>query len=159
MSALEVTLGPTRSVYTVDGDRAEVPVGVATLGAMLTSDPPAPEELVNAIGWLSDHLEDVTRELPSAELVDHVHVAGPGIAALAAVEVGHEVPLPFLLERDAAEDVFRTLVTESAAVRALNPGLPAGEVQSVLGTACVVVALMRFLQRADVHLVADEAAG
>ena len=38
-----------------------------------------------------------------------------------------------VIERDAAEEVFRTLATESRAQRLHNPGLEPGRVDTVLG--------------------------
>ena len=50
----------------------------------------------------------------------------------------------FVLSRAAAEDVYRTLVTEPLADRLHNPGLPAERAEVILGGACAVVAIMRF---------------
>lgn len=153
MTTLQVTLGQTDAVFHVDGARCSIPVGVRTLCDLLVSDPPQPEELTNAIGWFQDHLEDITRELPAAEFADRVELGGPAVAAIAAVEVGGEPTVPFDLSRDAAEDVFRTLVTEAAAARLHNPGLAAPLVHDVLGAACAVVGLMRFLQLESLWLL------
>ncbi|MBI4932611.1 MAG: hypothetical protein HY828_01960 [Actinobacteria bacterium] len=153
MIALVVTLAATDAVFEADGVRASIPVGVHTLCDLLVSDPPLPEELTNAIGWFQDHLEDATREVPAADLADRVEVAGPAVSAIAAVEVGGDATFPFELSRDAAEDVFRTLVTEAATVRVHNPGLVAPLSHTVLGAACAVVGLMRFLHLDTVWLV------
>jgi exopolyphosphatase/guanosine-5'-triphosphate,3'-diphosphate pyrophosphatase len=51
----------------------------------------------------------------------------------------------FVLERDAAEDVFRTLATESNTDRAFNPGLHPERVSLIVGGLCVLVAVMRRL--------------
>ena len=50
------------------------------------------------------------------------------IVSIAAVELGRydrDAVHHFVLTRDAAEDVFRTLATERLADRVHNPGLPA----------------------------------
>jgi len=156
---LHVQLGERDSTYRAEGIEHTLPVGSATLAALLTTDPPAPEDLTNAIGLLADHLEDVIREVPAASLADEVLVCGPGVATLVAVEVGGAAELPFTLGRAAAEEVFRTLATESAADRRHNPGLPAAEVESVLGVCCAVVALLRRLDRQHVTLAHEQADG
>jgi exopolyphosphatase / guanosine-5'-triphosphate,3'-diphosphate pyrophosphatase len=70
------------------------------------------------------------------------------VTTMAAVEIG----LPvydrdrihhFVLTREAAEDVFRTLATEAADDRRHNPGLEAGRVDVIVGGAAVLVAVMR----------------
>ncbi|MEI7548305.1 MAG: hypothetical protein WCK21_09650, partial [Actinomycetota bacterium] len=130
---LHIHLGDRHSTFAVDGEQVVVPVGADTLAAMLTTDPPRPEDLTNAIGLLLDHLEDVTREVPAAELADVVEIRGVGLQTLVDVETGHPRELPFDLSREAAEDVFRTLATEATPDRLRNPGLPANEVHLVLG--------------------------
>jgi exopolyphosphatase/guanosine-5'-triphosphate,3'-diphosphate pyrophosphatase len=157
--SLQVHLGERDSTYRAEGMQHTLPVGSATLAALLTTDPPAPEDLTNAIGLLADHLEDVVREVPAAGLADEVVVCGPGVATLAAVEVGAAAALPFALGRAAAEEVFRTLATESAADRRHNPGLPVDEVESVLGVCCAVVALLRRLDRQHVTLAHEQVGG
>lgn len=154
--SLQVHLGEHDSTYRADGMEHTLPVGSATLAGLLTTDPPAAEDLTNAIGLLADHLEDVVREVPAASRADEVVVSGPGIATLAAVEVGGATALPFALGKAAAEEVFRTLATECAADRRHNPGLPAAEVESVLGVCCAVVALLRRLDRQQVTLAPEQ---
>jgi exopolyphosphatase/guanosine-5'-triphosphate,3'-diphosphate pyrophosphatase len=48
-----------------------------------------------------------------------------------------------VLTRDAAEDVFRTLATESRADRIHNPGLEEARADVIVGGCCVLVALFR----------------
>jgi hypothetical protein len=69
------------------------------------------------------------------------------------VEAGAPTALPFELSREAAEDVFRTMVTEPRHQRAMNPGLPPEMVQHMPGVASVLVATMRFLHSDTVWLV------
>ncbi|HEX3456187.1 MAG TPA: exopolyphosphatase, partial [Gaiellaceae bacterium] len=93
---------------------------------------------------------DVPRLVPGAvDAATLVGLAGT-VTTVAAIELG----LPeydaerihhFRLTRDAAEDVFRTLATESAAARAHNPGLESGRVDVIVGGAIVLVAVMRVL--------------
>jgi exopolyphosphatase/guanosine-5'-triphosphate,3'-diphosphate pyrophosphatase len=133
-----------------------LPAGTARLLAeALLGDPPLPEELTNAIGWVVDHLDDLVLERPDL-LGSATTVSGVGAVAIAAVEVGGDPPLPFLLTRHAAEDVFRTVVTEPSSDRRLNPGLAADLVHEVVAAACVVVGLMRRLHLDDL-MICDRA--
>ena len=126
----------------------------------LDSDPPAPEELSNAIGeatWLL--FEEVLREVPAfTEAHTLVGVAGT-VSTVAAVEVGlvewdRDVIHHFDLSRAAAEDVFRTLATEQLADRLHNPGLEPARADVIVGGCCVLVPLLRMLG-ADRMLVSE----
>ena len=132
---------------------ATLPFGAASLasGELAGSDPPAPEELTNALGIVEDHVTGVTLE--HEDLVDAARLVLQGAHAvtIARVEIGaDEVPPGFVLTRDAAEDVFRTVATERERERAHNPGLPPDEVRTVVGSAVIVVAAMRRLHLAEV---------
>ena len=142
---LSVAFDAREIVFTSDDATYTVPIGVDSLAAMISGDPPQPEDLINAIGLVMDHIEDVIREVPSAAWDDHIECTGLGLGTIAAVEVGATAANPFTLTREAAEEVFRTLATESAIDRARNPGLPAREVHQVLGVCCAVVAVLRAL--------------
>jgi exopolyphosphatase/guanosine-5'-triphosphate,3'-diphosphate pyrophosphatase len=146
VNALLIRLGDDETLVDLDGDRHVIPLGAITLGTNeLVSDPPRPEELTNAIGSVVDHLDDMLRALPRAVDADEVGIVGEMATILAAVEFGGDVQLPFALQRDAAEDLFRTVATESSVERALNPGLPAAAVDTIVAACCIVVALMRHL--------------
>ena len=146
MTAVIVTVGASTITVAVDHVVHVVPVGIELLAdGELHHDPPRPEELTNAIGFVTDHLDDLIRELPAMVGLE-MHLHGPVIEAVAGVEVGAAPDLPFVLSRDAAEDVFRTLATESAGDRARNPGLLREHVAVVVSGCCIVVALMRRLQ-------------
>jgi exopolyphosphatase/guanosine-5'-triphosphate,3'-diphosphate pyrophosphatase len=134
--------GPGSGEPGLDG---RLPIGVVTLGHTLASDPPRPEELTNAIGAVADHLDDLVRARPDLVGAD-VTLRAPEATAVVAVELGCPARLPFVLERAAAEDVFRTVATESRADRARNPGLDPLLVDRVVAGACAVVAVMRKLQ-------------
>ena len=153
MSTARITLLPDRIEFAADDQATSVPIGTATLQREFHHDPPWAEELTNAVGAVVDHMEDVEREAPAVVLADRVEIAGGLVRVVADVEVGGTAVLPFELSREAAEDVFRTLVTEHSADRALNPGLPADAVEPVLGTVCAVVGVMRFLQATSLWLV------
>jgi exopolyphosphatase/guanosine-5'-triphosphate,3'-diphosphate pyrophosphatase len=116
----------------------------------LVSDPPAPEELSNAIGEATLLFEEVLREVP-AFLAAHTLVGVAGsVTTVAAVEVGlvewdRDVIHHVDLTRAAAEDVFRTLATERLADRLHNPGLEAARADVIVGGCCVLVSLLRVL--------------
>jgi exopolyphosphatase/guanosine-5'-triphosphate,3'-diphosphate pyrophosphatase len=116
----------------------------------LESDPPAPEELSNAIAAVRDLVADVPRVVPgAAEAATLVGLAGT-VTTVAAIELGipeydAEKIHHFELTRDAAEDVFRTLATETAGQRAHNPGLEPGRVDVIVGGAAVLVGIFRVL--------------
>jgi len=114
----------------------------------LHADPPAPEELSQAISVVHDYLDDVTRDLPTVkEATRLVGLAGT-ITTVAAVEMG----LPaydrdrihhFVLTRTAAEDVFRTLAVETRAERVHNPGLEEARADVIVGGTAILVTVMR----------------
>ena len=114
----------------------------------LHSDPPLPEELHACISVTGAHLDDVDREMPAARQArTFVGLAGT-ISTAAAVEQGlhaydRDKIHHFELTKAAAEDVFRTLATESRADRAHNPGLEAGRVDVIVGGMAVLVKIMR----------------
>jgi len=99
--------------------------------------------------------------VPAISSVRDVRVLGDEPWHLAQVERGGDLPrLPdetVPLERAAAEEVFRTLATERRAERLHNPGLDPGRVDTILGTCCLVLAVMRRL-RLDRILVGATAA-
>jgi exopolyphosphatase / guanosine-5'-triphosphate,3'-diphosphate pyrophosphatase len=116
----------------------------------LESDPPAPEELSNAIAAVRDLVAEVPRTIPgAADAATLVGLAGT-VTTVAAVELGIPEYDPekihhFVLTRDAAEDVFRTLATESAEQRTHNPGLEPGRVDVIVGGTVVLVGIFRVL--------------
>lgn len=125
----------------------------------LKSDPYLPEELSACVTVVGAWLDDVDRELPQA----HTATTVVGVAGTVATAVAVEIGLPeydreqihhFVLTREAAEDVFRTLATESAEDRAYNPGLPAGRVDTIVGGMSILVKIMRHFDLP--HIVASE---
>ena len=107
------------------------------------------------------HLDDVARALPAArEAVTFLGMGGT-FTTMAAVEIGldpydRDQINGFELTRDAAEDVFRTLVTERFADRICNPGLSEARAGTILGGACAVVAIMRFFGLEQIRISDDD---
>ncbi len=136
----------------------DAPVGLVSLDMgcvriteqFLHSDPPAPEELSNAVAVVRDLVAEVPRVIPGAlDAVTLVGLAGT-VTTVAAVEQGLPEYDPekihhFRLTREAAEDVFRTLATENAEQRRHNPGLEPGRVDVIVGGAAVLVGIFRVL--------------
>ena len=120
----------------------------------LHSDPPAPEELSQAFDVVRGHLDDVARVIPSvAEVRRFVGLAGT-VTTMAAVELGladydRDRIHHFVLTRAAAEDVFRTLATESRRQRLYNPGLEEARADVIVGGAIIVCAIMRYFELSE----------
>ncbi|MGY6501025.1 MAG: Ppx/GppA phosphatase family protein [Acidimicrobiales bacterium] len=162
-AGLDPSLGPF-CVIDLGGGSTEFSYGTTELDASYSadmgsvrfteryveSDPPAPEELVACISVAEAHLTDVVREIPDiGETQTFIGVAGT-ITTMVAVEIGlHEYDPEqvhgFELTRAAAEDVFRTLVTESLADRVHNPGLAPERAEVIVGGSAILVAAMRTL--------------
>lgn len=120
----------------------------------LHSDPPAAEELSQAFDVVRGHLDDVARVIPSvADVRRFVGLAGT-VTTMAAVELGladydRDRIHHFVLTRAAAEDVFRTLATESRRRRIHNPGLEEARADVIVGGAIIVCAIMRYFEFAE----------
>jgi len=114
----------------------------------LHHDPPLPEELVAALSVVELHLDDVTREVPgAADARTLVGLAGT-VSAAAVIEQGladydRDRVHHFELTKAAAEDVFRTLATETRDQRMENPGMEEGRVDVIVGGMVVLVRIMR----------------
>jgi exopolyphosphatase / guanosine-5'-triphosphate,3'-diphosphate pyrophosphatase len=115
----------------------------------LHHDPPAPEELSQALSVARDYLDDVARDVPAVlDARRFVGLAGT-VTTVAAVELGLTSYDPklvhhFVLTRAAAEDVFRTLATESRAQRVHNPGLEEARADVIVGGTAILVAIFRY---------------
>ena len=117
------------------------------------------DEARRAIGMLEDILDGYLSRRASERTItgqeemslilkysEHLEFAGSTIAALARVEVGADEVEPIVvLERDAAEEIFRIVATDTAADRATHPGLPSAHVDTLVATCCIVLAFMRRL--------------
>ena len=123
----------------------------------LHHDPPQAAELSAALSVVDAHLDDLEREIPQVRDVRRfVGLAGT-VTTVAAVEQGLPAYDPekihhFVLTRAAAEDVFRTLATETVAQRKLNPGMEAQRADVIVGGCCVLVAIMRRFGFEECHV-------
>lgn len=158
---LDIAVDADATTFRHAGATVVVPIGPASLvtAALPDPDPPAAAELTNALGLVADHLDDLLRAQPSVVDSRHVRLAGPEPWHLVAVERGHPgAEPPAVLERVAAEEVFRLLATETRAERLDNPGLDPARVDTVLGTCCLVLAVMRRLHLDQIAVVPADAA-
>lgn len=132
-----------------------LPVGVVALYErwLADDDPPRPASLTNAIGDVTDHLDDIVREHPAVADRREAVIEGRIMWSVARLETGLDRPAtPFTLDRPTAEEIFRLVATERRADRAHNPGLPSSDVEHIVAALCIVVAVMRKLGLAHVTL-------
>ncbi len=163
VDALFVTVGDEDvTIELADEGTWTLPIGVRTVvdDQLERADRPAPEQLTNALGIVSDHLDDVVRESPVVAATPTVIARGPHVDALARVELGLDsVPADYVLQRSDADDVFRTLVSEPISERVHNPGLRPDEVETIIATCCVVLAVMRRLELTSIGISAHQPGG
>jgi len=145
----------TVHVEVAGGGSYVLPIGPVSLisGPLGDADPPSPVELTNALGFVQDHVDDLVIESPSVVAAPSVIAMGDHAMALARVEIGADiVPEGYELHRADADEVFRTLVTETKAARRFNPGLDPAHVVSIVGTCCVILGIMRRLDLQQLHI-------
>jgi hypothetical protein len=149
-----VHIGDTTTTVRLRGADHPIPWGVVNLtDRWLDDDPPRPEALTNSLGTITDHLDDIVRAHPDIISTRAVDMNGDTISSLARVELGTDIiDGPVTLSRDAAEEIFRMLATESSCDRAHNPGLPSVHVGTIVATCCIVLAVMRRLHLGHVTL-------
>jgi len=146
------------TISMVGGDEWTLPVGPTLLveRELERADRPAPEQLTNALGIVTDHLDDVVRASAMVLNAPAVAFTGRHAVGLGRVERGLDtLPADYTLARPDADEVFRTLVAEPIADRLHNPGLDPADVETVIGTCCVVLAVMRRLERTEVMILDD----
>lgn len=147
--------GSTEFVYGTSGPDGEID-GVLSLDIgcvrlterFLTTDPPLPEDLTAAISYADAWLDDVLREIPHVTGARTVVGMAGTVSTVAAVEQGlatydRDQIHHFVLTKEAAEDVFRTMATENRADRIHNPGLEAARADVIVGGCCALVAIYR----------------
>jgi len=124
-----------------------------TIGELLAelgdSDPPSPQSLTNAIGAITDDVDNLLRQHSDIAERRSLELVGDEAWHLAIVERGRapddgitRIPVG----RDDLEDLFRTLATERRADRLHNPALQPDRVDTILAACCTVLAIMRRLQ-------------
>lgn len=152
--SLVVDIGGGSTEFALGGDELEASLSV-DMGCVrmtekhLQHDPPRPEELTNCLAEVEQHLDDVAREVPGAGSADRFIGLAGTVTTVAAVELGlleydRDAIHHFVLTREAAEDVFRTLATEATEARRHNPGLDPGRVDVIVGGCCVLVGIFRY---------------
>lgn len=154
--------GSTEFVISSASDAHEVssvvsiPIGsVRITERHLESDPPAPEELTNAIADIRDYLTEVETHIPGIKNAKTWIGVAATVTTTAAIEQGlHEFDArkihEFVLTKEMAEDVFRTLATESLADRIHNPGLEKERADVIVGGVAIVVSIMRHFELASI---------
>ena len=114
--SLTVTIGDRLlTIDMVGGGSWTLPVGPLGLveGELERADRPAPAQLTNALGIVSDHLDDVIRESPLVSATPGVTFVGRHAIGFARVELGSDsVPAGYTFSRADADEVSRTLVAE-----------------------------------------------
>jgi exopolyphosphatase/pppGpp-phosphohydrolase len=139
------------------GGRHTIPVGPLTICSteFERRDPPPPACLTNALGTVHDHLDDILIESPVIAASPSIVFVGHHTDSLAQVEFGgHVVPADHRVTRADIDEVFRTMVAESATERLANPGLDRDHVGTIIATCCVVLAIMRRLALSEARLAA-----
>jgi exopolyphosphatase/guanosine-5'-triphosphate,3'-diphosphate pyrophosphatase len=150
-ASTELTIGNTRDGAGVVHNSVSLPYGVVThTEAELHSDPPRAEELANAISIMADAVDNAVIEHPALGEASRVVGVAGSIVTIAAVELGLRAYDAgrlhgMVLTRAAAEDVFRTLATETFAQRVHNPGLALERAGVIVAGCCLLVAIMRRL--------------
>jgi len=142
-------------VSIADGGSFELPVGPIILleGPLESADPPSAIHLTNALGMVQDHIDDIVIENPAVAASSSVVATGEHAIALAHVEIGaHTLSSGYVLGRSDADELFRTLVAEPVSQRSFNPGLDQRYVASIVGTCCVILAVMRRLDLQEISI-------
>ena len=111
-------------------------------------DPPLPEELVACLSIAEGHVDDVLRVVPAAAGARTLVGLAGTVSCVAAVEIGlatydRDRIHHFRLHREAVEDVFRTLATETRAERLENPGMEEDRADVIVGGVAILVKVMR----------------
>jgi exopolyphosphatase/guanosine-5'-triphosphate,3'-diphosphate pyrophosphatase len=119
------------------------------LDALGDADPPTPQSLSNAIGAVTDDIDNLLRQRPDVAERRLLELTGDEAWHLAVVERGRDPNGPvarLTVARDDLEDLFRTIATERRGDRLHNPGLQAQRVDTIVATCCAVLAFMRRLR-------------
>lgn len=114
----------------------------------IESDPPAAEELTNAIGLAKDYLTDVQQAIPDiAGARTCVGLAGTVSAAVrifgALTTYDRDRIHLATLSRAEVEEVFREVATATLEERRATPGMEQERADVIVGGMCILVAAMR----------------
>ena len=136
-------------VLDIGGGSTEFVLG--TTEEWVDHDPPLPEELLACLSVAEAHIAEVIREIPEITSARKLVGLAGTVSCVAAVEQGlanydRDLIHHFTLKKDAVEDVFRTLSSESQSQRLENPGMEEGRADVILGGLCVLVKVMRQLK-------------
>jgi exopolyphosphatase/guanosine-5'-triphosphate,3'-diphosphate pyrophosphatase len=156
VAVIDIGAGSTEFAFG-EGDVCHGAVSLEVGGRMLCdryieSDPPRASELSSALSVVELYLDDLRRELPGfreAVEADGVTIVGGGaMQPIAEVEIGVADPEAesvdgYGMTKEALEEVFRALATESIEDRAFNPGLRPEDVEDIVGAMCLAVEFMR----------------
>lgn len=113
----------------------------------IATDPPAPEELAEALSFVADHLVEVEAVVRVAEARCLVGVAGT-ITTLAAVALGLDRHDPrrthhhFLSHRN-VEALFRRFASETVEERREDPAIEPGRADVITAGTLILVAVLR----------------
>lgn len=161
---LVIDIGGGSTEFIVGTDRVEtsrsIDIGcVRFTETYIEHDPPHPEELHACISVTTAWLDDIAREIPGLTSAPTIVGLAGTVTTVAAVEIGltewdRDAIHHFRLERDAIEDVFRTLATEPLEDRTHNPGLEPERADVIVAGVCILVAIVRWLE-ADEVLVSE----
>lgn len=130
------------------------------IAALSRSDPPAPEDLTNVLGLVTDTMVEIRRRHRELLDVAELELTGALSVSLARVEFGTDhVAETVTIARDDLEEVFRLLVTETRLDRRDNPGLDPDHVDTIVAAVCIAAGLMRWLHLDEVTVRAGGADG
>lgn len=155
-STLTVDIAEAITVYHGNGSSALPTTMSELLTELGAADPPTPQSLTNAIGAVTDDIENLLHVQHDVGERDTLELTGDEAWQLAVVERGAppgDSVARLTVRRQDLEDLFRTLATESRDDRLHNPGLEPQRVASILATCCAVLAVMRRLQFAAASAV------
>lgn len=148
LTEVRLSIGAQNTNVTIAGRVSELPTGIDDITQRISHrDPPDPADLTNAIGVVTDHLDDlllradIERQSISGLVID----GRPG-QAMAALETGLAATESTAVDRATLEELFRMLATDDQSGRASQPGLGADDAPVVLATAIIGVAVARRLR-------------
>jgi len=152
--------GSTEIVFGADAPEsfASINVGCVRLTeALLRSDPPTADELIAAEIAVRDHLNGAERDLTGASSARTLVGLAGTVTTMAAIRqrlgtYRRDAIHHFHLTRVAAEEIFRTLSTESTDQRRSEPGLDPARADVIVGGVIVVLGVMKHFGFAEMQV-------